>query len=190
MNTINTSACVQVGYDTFKRNPVPHILASLLVGLLSSVGMGILTGPLLVGYMHMLRNESMGQPAQAGDVLKGFNDFVPGLIVGLLGQLIVVTGYGLCVVPGLLLSPLMAYAVYFVAAGEKDGIAAIRHAFDVVQANLIPGAVCSFLIGCVACLGVLGCGVGIVFTIPIAAIASFEMCRQAIGAEVAISSGA
>jgi hypothetical protein len=182
MNSIDTGACVSAGWEGFKKDPANHIIALLLVGILSSIGMGLLTGPLMVGYMRMLMRQEQGEATSAGDVFKGFDDFVPGLIVGLLGSLIVSAGYAFCVIPGILLAPIMPFALYLVAAGEKDGVAALKRAFELVQANLVPAAVCSFVLSLVAGLGVLGCFVGLLVTAPIAVIGTFHMARQAVGA--------
>ncbi|MBM4280128.1 MAG: hypothetical protein FJ137_05030 [Deltaproteobacteria bacterium] len=178
---IDTGACLSAGWEGFKKNPVNHIVAVLLVGAVSSVGMGLLTGPMMVGYMRMMMREAEGQTTSAGDVFKGFEDFVPGLIVGLLGSIIVSAGYAFCFIPGLLLAPLMPYALYIVAAGEKDGVAALKRAFDMLQAHLVPGAICWFVLSLVAVLGLVGCFVGLLVTAPIAAIGSFYMARMAAG---------
>jgi uncharacterized membrane protein len=181
MSSIDTGACVSAAWETFKKNPGNHILALLLVSIGSGVGMGLLTGPLMVGYTQMLMKEQEGQPTTVGDIFKGFDDFVPGLIVGLLGSMIVSFGYMFCIVPGMLLAPLVPFAVYLVAAGEKDGVVALKRAFELLQANLVPAAICSLVLGLVGSLGMLACFVGIFVTLPLTFIGSFHMARQAIG---------
>jgi uncharacterized membrane protein len=181
MNAIDTGACLSTGWETFKKNPVNHMITIVLIGVISSIGMGLLTGPLMVGYMRMWMREGEGQSTGPADVFKGFDDFVPGLIVGLLGSIILSAGYMFCFVPGLLLAPVMPYALYAVATGEKDGIAALKRGFDMLQKNLIPGAICSFVLSLVAALGLLGCIVGVFVTGPVAVLGSFHMARQAAG---------
>ena len=42
-------ACVSAGFSGFKNDPVSHIVATVLVGIIGGVSSGILTGPMLVG---------------------------------------------------------------------------------------------------------------------------------------------
>jgi uncharacterized membrane protein len=181
MSSIDTGACISAGWEAFKKNAVNHIIAVVLLSAISSVGMGLLTGPLWVGYMRMILAESEGRTTSPTDIFKGFEDFVPALIASLLSSIIVSVGVMFCVVPGLLLAPLVTYSLYLVAAGEKDGIAALKRSFEMLQANLLPGFLCSFALGLVAVLGVLGCFVGVLVTMPVAFIGSVHMARQAAG---------
>lgn len=190
MNSIDIGACISTGWETFKKDPLNHILALVLIGVCGSISMGILSGPMMVGYTRMLMREAEGQRISAGDVFKGFDDFVPGLVAALLSSLIISVGYTFLVIPGILLAPLLPYTIYFVAAGEKDGIEALKRAFQVLQAQLVPGALCVFVLGIVGALGVLGCCVGLLATMPIAAIGNFVMCRQILGHGAPSAAGA
>jgi uncharacterized membrane protein len=66
--------------------------------------------------------------------------------------------------------------------GEKDPGNALRRAFEILKENLIDAALCSLVLSLVAGLGALACGIGMLVTVPVAAIGSFVMCRQLIGA--------
>ena len=69
------STCVSAGFSGLKNDPVTHIVATLLVIVISGVGFGLLTGPMVVGYMKMLKNADEGGKAQIADVFKGFEDW-------------------------------------------------------------------------------------------------------------------
>jgi len=72
--------CISAGINGLKKDFVPHIIATLLVGLIGGCTGGLLTGPMLVGYMRMVKVIEDGGTPQIGDVFKGFDDFVPALL--------------------------------------------------------------------------------------------------------------
>ena len=172
------SACVSAGFSGFKKNPAIHIVATLLVVFISGIGFGLLTGPMLVGYMRMLKTEDEGGQIAIADVFKGFDDFVPALLAVLVGSIIVSIGYMLCSLPGLLLTAIVPTAAYLVAAGEKDGIAALKSAWEAVKANLVGAFLCMLVLGIIGNLGLILCFVGVIVTLPIAFIGSYQMAKQ------------
>lgn len=178
MSTISISACVSAGFAGFKKNPVTHIVTTLLVIVISGVGFGLLTGPMMVGYMRMLKAEDEGRAISIADVFKGFDDFVPSLLAVLLSSIIVSIGFMLCFLPGLLLMAMVPVSAYLVACGEKDGIAAIRRAWELVKGNLLNAFLCMLILGIIGNLGVILCFIGVFITVPIAFIGSYHMTKQ------------
>ncbi|MBC7617775.1 MAG: hypothetical protein H7293_02065 [Candidatus Saccharibacteria bacterium] len=172
------SECVSAGFAGLKNNPVNHIVASLLVVFISSVGFGLLTGPMMVGYMKMIKIEDEGGKAEIADVFKGFDDFVPALLAVLVGSIIVAIGYIFCILPGLLLMAIVPTAAYLVACGEKDGISALKRAWEAVKPNLLSAFFCMLVLGILGNLGLILCFVGVIFTLPIAFIGSYHMAKQ------------
>lgn len=170
--------CVSAGFAGFKNNPVTHIVAVLLVAIIGNVSFGLLAGPMFVGYMRMIRIEDEGGKAEIVDVFKGFDDFVPALLAVLLSGLIVGVGFMLCILPGLLIMALVPVAAYLVAVGEKDGINALKRAWEAVTANLIASCLCMLVLVIIGSLGAILCGVGIFLTLPIAYIGMYHMCKQ------------
>lgn len=171
-------ACVSAGISGLKNNPLTHIVATLLVMIIGNVSFGILAGPMMVGYMRLVRIEDQGGKAEIGDVFKGFDDFVPALLAVLVGGIVVGVGFVLCVIPGLLIMALVPTAAYLVAVGEKDGIEALKRAWAVVKENLLPSCLCSLVLAIIGSLGAILCGVGIVITMPIAVIGMYHMAKQ------------
>ncbi|MFZ9886722.1 MAG: hypothetical protein ACO3JL_04390 [Myxococcota bacterium] len=170
--------CLSTGFALFKKAPLTHLVALLLVAVGGSVGMGILTGPLLVGYAWLVERERKGETTSPTDVFKGFDAFVPALIVSLLGGLIVSIGYALMVIPGLLLSPLVPLGLWLVAQGERDGVGALKDAWGILKNHLLEALLCSLALAFVAGLGAILCGVGVFLTLPIASIGSVCMAKR------------
>lgn len=170
--------CVSAGINGLKKDPVTHIVTSLLIGIVGGATAGLLTGPMMVGYMRMIKREDEGHKAEIADVFKGFDDFVPALLAVLMSSIIVAIGFMLCVIPGLLIMALVPTSAYLVAVGESDGINAIRRAFEAVKANLVSAFFCALVLGIVASIGSILCGIGIILTLPIGVIGSYHMAKQ------------
>ena len=171
-------ACVSAGINGLKKDPVTHIVTSLLIGIVGGATAGLLTGPMVVGYLRMIKREDEGHKAEIADVFKGFDDFVPALLAVLLSSILVSIGFLLCFVPGLLIMALVPTAAYLVAVGEKDGVNAIKRGWEAVKANLLGAFFCSLILGIVGSLGALLCGVGMILTLPIAIIGMYHMAKQ------------
>ena len=170
--------CVSAGIAGLKKNFITHVLCTLLVAIVSGVSAGLLTGPMLVGYMRMIKVEDEGGTPEIADLFKGFDDFVPALLAVLLSSIVVSIGFMLCIIPGLLIMALVPTAAYLVAVGEKDGINAIKRAFFAVKSNLMGAFLCTLVLGIVGYVGAILCGVGVILTLPIALIGSYHMAKQ------------
>lgn len=178
MASPNISDCVSAGFSGLKNNPVTHIVATLLVIFISGVGFGLLTGPMVVGYMKLIKIEEEGGKPEIADVFKGFENFVPALLAVLVGSIIVSIGYMLCILPGMLLMAIIPTAAYLVACGENDGINALKRAWAAVKGNLLGAFFCMLVLGIIGNLGLILCVVGIILTLPIAFIGSYHMAKQ------------
>lgn len=181
MASVSVGACLSGAWGLFKKNPLTHVVATLLVGVVSSVSSGLLTGPMVVGYMRMIAKEQRGEAAQIGDVFRGFDDFVPAFVAGLISLLVVSLGLMLCFIPGLLILALPSVALSLVAQGEKDGVAAFNQAWRIVTKNLGAAFWCALVLSIVGGLGVLLCGIGVLVTGPLSMIGSYFMARQLLG---------
>jgi hypothetical protein len=178
MASPSIGTCVSAGFSGLKKNPITHIVATLLMGIVGGVSAGLLSGPMLVGYMRMIKTEDEGGKVEIADVFKGFDDFVPALLAVLLSSIIVSIGFMLCILPGLLIMGLIPTAAYLVAVGEKDGVNAIKRAFAAVKEHLFATFACSLILGIIGSLGAIICGVGIILTMPIAIIGMYHMAKQ------------
>lgn len=155
-----------------------HILAVLLVGIIGNISAGILAGPMMVGYMRMIKTDDEGGKIEIGDVFKGFDDFIPALLAVLVGGIAVGIGFMLCIIPGLLIMAVVPTAAYLVAVGEKDGINALKRAWKAVKENLLGAFLCTLILGIIGALGAILCGIGVLLTLPIAFIGMYHMARQ------------
>ena len=185
MSSPNLSTIISDSFADYKASFVTHFIATLLAALLGSILLGLLVGPMHVGYMKMQEKQRNGQPIDFGDVFKGFDDFGPALVVFIIGSIIITIGLFLCVIPGLLVAPILPVALYLVSKGQKDGVQAIKDAWRLVNENLIMCAITMIVLTIVASLGFILCGVGFFLTLPLLNIGSYHLSRQLVGDDTA-----
>ncbi len=124
-------------------------------------------------------------------------DIGPYFIASLLVALVVTVGLLLCIIPGLIAGFLLQFYGYAIIDRKSDSVTtapqstptgAIRASFEVVAANvgpLILLAVLSFLLNVA---GALLCGVGLLVTVPVTAIAIAYAWRYFSGGRIAAPS--
>jgi uncharacterized membrane protein len=158
------------GWEVFKKDPVLYVLAGLMAGILGMISFGILLGPLMVGFIEVVRNRMRGKSATATDIFQGFSFFVPALVVGIVAVVLISIGTALLVLPGIAAAILLSYALHFVAYGEGVG-GAISGSIKLVAENFLN----VFLLGLLVSIGsgVLGPvtgGIGFLVLGPLAGV--------------------
>lgn len=162
------------GWELFKSNMGLLILVNLLAGVLALVTCGILAGPMMAGevlIVQRLLKKDSAVPS-AGDLFKGFEFFLDAflfiLVLGfILGVVVVIPGVNIVV--GYVSSVFMWTGVMFVALGKMKFAEALKKVGNEITTGpfwtLILAGVVANLIGG---LGVLACGIGVLFTVPLA----------------------
>jgi hypothetical protein len=157
------------------------VLGCLVVGLLGSITCLILLYPLMFGFVAVLQKRYKGEPAVVGDIFKGFQQFgkaiilfllilVVALAIGvaavmlnfipILGQFAIM---GICV----LVAPAFYFVLPIAALSDVSPMDAIKKSFAFYQANFVPVLLLSLVTGIIINLGIVACGIGILFTAPL-----------------------
>lgn len=183
--------CLQVGWDRFQKQMVPLILATLIfsvllvcVWLLSIVAffvpMLLLLGPLTHGIWCTYRQAYREEPVSYETLFAGFQVFVPSFLNGLMFAIAVMVGSMLCIIPGYIVMGLAIYWPLTLADGKKSGIDALMASVEVAKPYWVMATVTVFVLNLISSLGSIACGIGLLFTVPIAFIGmihAFEMMR-------------
>ncbi len=173
LTKIDIGAELSKGWKLFQQNMGLLIIAAVIALLVSAVTCGILAGPLMAGFLLVVRRLLQNDPVkpQSGDVFKGFDYFVQALI------LVVLAGVAGCVlgmipvigiVAGFVVNAFMMWSMLFVVFQKLTAIDAIKKVFELAKTGeftmpLVCALIASLISGC----GAIACGVGIFFTIPI-----------------------
>ncbi|MEI6423921.1 MAG: hypothetical protein WCP55_17025 [Lentisphaerota bacterium] len=149
---------------------------SYIIGAL----LGILIAPFIVGYYRGIKKEYEGGTAEISDVFSAFDISVPCILNYAVANLIIIAGVICCIIPGILLSPLMNLSIFFLAKGEIEGLNPLKRSWETLKKNPIL-ILWNIVLGLFAALGLLACCVGILATAPIAMCATYKLFQQAIG---------
>jgi uncharacterized membrane protein len=201
---LDAGAAISYGWHGLTKNVAPLVLITLVVVAiqigLSVVGYAFdswilqLTWNIITTIVSLIL--AMGLIRAALTVVDGgvpevgllfrTEGLVPYLIASILVGLAVGVGIILCIIPGLILAFLFAFYGYAIVDGKTDdGIEAMKASWSLVSANvgaLLAVFVLAFLINIV---GALLCGVGLLFTYPLTAIAIAYAWRTISGGRVA-----
>jgi uncharacterized membrane protein len=140
-------------WQLFQANAITFILASLLVTVLCVVSLGILIGPLSIGYIELVRKAGRGEPIAVGDVFRGFDFFLPGVLATLLIGLAFLVGCLLLVLPGIAVAFLSAFTLHAIAFENLGVIAAITRSVKLVMDNLVNVLILMFAAAVVHAIG-------------------------------------
>ncbi len=88
-SAINAGDCVSNAWNLVKQNYGMYLgialIAMILSGCIPCVSL-FLAGPILGGVYYVLLREMRGEPVEFGMMFKGFEKFVPLMVVGLIGD--------------------------------------------------------------------------------------------------------
>ncbi len=179
--SVSIGSCFTRGWEVYKANVVTLVVALLLVGLISCVSLGICTAPMLCGLSAMvLAMLRTGAKPEVGDVFRKFDKFGTAFVTSLaLGAISFIGGFVLSLVPVL---GWIANVVWSVALGVisawallliVDQDASIGEAITVPLKQIGNDKFWSviltaFVANLIAMAGVLACGIGVLFTAPLA----------------------
>lgn len=166
-NALDLGVALNRGWNLFTKDAVAWIVGILAGMLISSVSMGLLAGPVMVGFANMALKANRGQTVEIGDAFSGFNQFGVSFVMGLLYLLAVGIGTLLCVLPGIFLAFSLVWAPYFIADDERDAVGALKRSHEFTMANLGPALIFVIVAGLVGGAGQALAGIGGLITMPI-----------------------
>jgi len=173
---------IEDGFSLYKNNFGTLVLASVIALVLSTITIGLLTGPMIAGLvivtLQLLRQEE--PRPDAGRVFRGFDYFLNSfLFIAVWGIAILIGSFILALFPviGHLLSLFFIYAaqaflmfgMYLIVDKQLNFRPASKQSIKTVKTNFWPFFGLSAIASIIGSLGAVAFGIGIVLTIPIQA---------------------
>jgi hypothetical protein len=156
-------------WELFRRDPVMFVVAAAALFLGSVVSLGLLAGPLHVGYIELCRRARRNEPISVGIVFSRFDSLVPSVVAFVIIFVGVVVGMFLLVLPGLLVGIFSAFTLHAIAYENLGGIDALRRSFGLVKDH--PAHALALLVMVIILQTIGGAVVfGVVLTTPLALI--------------------
>ena len=177
---VNIVRWIEAGFNLYKNNFTTLVLAALIALVLSTVTIGILTGPMIAGLiiiaLQLLRNAD--PKPEAGVVFRGFHYFLNTFLFVLIWGIAILVGsllVGWFPIIGQLLSLFFVYAaqaflmfgLYLIVDKEMGFWPASQKSIHTVKANFWPFFGLAAIASIIGSIGALAFGIGIVLTIPI-----------------------
>ncbi len=155
-------------WELISEDLVTHIILALIVGLGSSITGGLLSGPLMGGYLWIVFKK-MKDPAyspEVGDIGKGFENFIQLFLVGIVGGLIASLGAIACGIGVFFTGALVVLALPLVVEGGMSFWPAITESINKTKQNLMSWVIFVLVVGLLNALG-SAVAVGFLITLPI-----------------------
>lgn len=129
-------AVIKRSFQLWLRAPHVHLLMGALMPLLAIASLGVLLGPLSVGYFRYLRQESSDSKPPFKLLFSGFSgQFWLASRTGLVLMWGTIAGLALGIVPGLVFLAIFGFAVRSVADGARTLPEAMRASLEVAKAR-------------------------------------------------------
>jgi uncharacterized membrane protein len=152
-------------WNLFTSDFVLWIIAGLILLVVTAVSLGILLGPMTVGFVQLVERRLRDEPVSATDIFDGFEHFGASLIAFVLICIGVAIGSLLLILPGLLFGFAMSFAFHAIAIDHEDAMGAMEASFNLFKKDFALSAV--FLVIVLVLSGIGGAvGFGILLTMP------------------------
>ena len=177
---VNMGKWIEAGFNLYKNNFTTLVLAALIALALSTVSIGILTGPMIAGLiiitLQLLRKEK--PKPEVGLVFRGFSYFLNTFLFTFIWGIAILIGsllLGWFPIIGQLLSLFFVYAaqaflmfgLYLIVDKQIDFWPASQVSIQTVKTNFWPFFGLAAIASIIGSIGALAFGIGVVLTIPI-----------------------
>jgi len=162
-----SSAWIEDGWNAVTANFWNFVLLGFLYLAAGSTAPVLIQGPVALGLQWAALRQVSGRRADVKDVVYGFNNFPPAVLVCLATSVIIGLGSILLLIPGLVAAILLQFPYLLVIDRKLDFWAAIKESFEVSQRHF--GKLLGFFLLqlCLIIGGALLCGFGLLVAIPI-----------------------
>jgi hypothetical protein len=121
-------------WDTFRREPVLFLIAGVVAMLVSVVTLGVLIGPMTVGYVELVRKVRLGEPVAVSVLFSRMDTLVSSNVALFLIGLAATVGMFLLVLPGLAVIFFSTWSLTVIAYDRAGGVDSLRQSVSLVRA--------------------------------------------------------
>ncbi|MEZ5403946.1 MAG: hypothetical protein R2729_29975 [Bryobacteraceae bacterium] len=164
--TVQTGKWISDGWNLVTGDWVTFGLAALVMLVISSVVPFILQGALITGLHIMVKRKMLVGQTEIGDLFKGFNYFVPALIVNLLVTVFAMIGMLACIIPAFVVGAMYMFPYLFVVDRKMEFWPAMQASHAIVKKDYLGFTLFFLALVGLQILGALACIVGILITLP------------------------
>jgi hypothetical protein len=175
----NFTAALNQSIEIYKKNFLLLVGASLVASILTSVTVGILTGPIMAGLITLiLKLMDKDSSAAFEDIFSRFDTFATtfllcfvwgiALYIGMILLMVIpIIGQLVAILIGIGFSVFITFAIMLAAEKGMNFSQASRAAFDMLKKDFWPLIGFTALASVLSGVGAIACGIGVIFTMPI-----------------------
>ncbi|MBR2940184.1 MAG: hypothetical protein IKC14_02625 [Kiritimatiellae bacterium] len=197
MGTVKIGDAISAGWNIYKDNFGLVFLGCLITWLVSAVSCNVCLGPLLCGmFMVLARIIKKSEPKpEVGDVFKGFDKFLPAFLLVLVCGIcyfvlqcilliIPIIGWILLFIVAFAYGPILTWALMLIANRDMKWTEAVGFVLKATfNGKFTMPIVLGILAGIIGVVGIIACGIGIIFTMPLAVCIYAAAYEQVFGGE-------
>ena len=147
-------------WNIFKNNIVAYIIGAL-IAVIGSIFI-ITIAPLFYGLTYMAVRGIKGETVEINDVFEGFNNFIRSWVFVIAAGILIMIGYIFLVIPEIILSILLIYALPLLVLRDYGGIDAIKESINIGKENFTDTLVLFVII---VVLNAIGGGIPLAFAL-------------------------
>ena len=136
----------------------------------------LITAPVLAAFFREMESEDRGENAQPTSLMNCLDIYTQAAVACLISSVILGIGFLLCIIPGIMLSPIMPMSIFFVSRGDT-AMNAIKKSCNIIKCN--PMTIFYTIVFCL--VATMACCICIIVTLPMAYTAFYKMMKQVLG---------
>lgn len=166
---ISQGDLIKKSWEMVKSDWMFFIVGFLVTFLVGYISLGILMGPLMVGFVMAINKKAKGETVGIGDIFNlGFSKFLPAFLAMLIVGVAYFVGIILLVIPGILVMIFCAWTIFILADSDLDAVGAIKASVALTKANFGTTFITLIVAGFIGGIGTVACYVGALVTAPMA----------------------
>jgi uncharacterized membrane protein len=162
---VSTGRWIGEAWNLVTSQLLMYALATLVFAALQSVP--LIQGALLAGFYLFCMRHMMEGRVDVGDLFKGFNYFVPTLIIALLSGVFLFLGMLACIVPAFVVGAMYMFPYLFAVDRKMDFWPAMQSSHNIVKKDYFGFTLFFLALVGLQILGALACLIGLFVSIPI-----------------------
>lgn len=147
-------------WNIFKNNIAAYIIGTL-IAVIGSIFI-ITIAPLFYGLTYMAARGIKGEKVEINDVFEGFNNFIRSWVFVIAAGILLMIGYFFLIIPGIILSILLIYALPLLVLRDYGGIDAIKESINIGKNNFTDTLILFVII---VVLNAIGGGIPLAFAL-------------------------
>lgn len=131
---------------------------------------GLLSGCFMIGYFYFMTKKFKGEKAEVADLFIAFKKaelLMPSLLAGIVMGIIMVIGFILLIIPGIMAMAAFLFTYLIILDGEKDFWAAMMKSKDIVAKDWVKYCIFALFTAAIIMIGGIVI-IGVLVTMPIA----------------------